>query len=447
MDSPTIPTPRHSRTLPWTMTDMTAAPFPVPPLARQIFAAAGDIGCEARIVGGAVRDWLLATGHVSGEGATAAKEPADIDMAIACPIADAAAALRRRKLKIVETGLAHGTVTVIGDGALVELTQTRVDLETDGRHAVIGFTDDWAEDARRRDFTVNALYVREDGTVEDPIGGLPDLMAGRLRFVGDARMRIAEDRLRMLRYCRFLPRFGEGGVDPAAREAITAMAAQVETLSAERIAHELRYLFAAPRPQAGVQLLHDTRLDQALLGLRLQPDALALLPPDDAVIAALASTAHLKWLVCLTACLGGDVRGDAGSGKVVADRLAKRLRLSRAESRYLASLCEGGAHVSTGDNLAGQGWQRVAWFLHRTGGDPAAIYIASMARSGQAVSARRMDELAGWCPPKCPITAADLLSHGVDKGPQLGEMLSAIERHWVMQDFTPTREELLATLQ
>ena len=425
---------------------MTAAPFPVPPLARQIFAAARDMGCEARIVGGAVRDWLLATGTMAtGDDATS-KGPADIDMAIACPIADAAAALRRRKLKIVETGLAHGTITVLGDGAPIELTQTRVDLETDGRHAVIGFTDDWAEDARRRDFTVNALYVTEDGRLEDPIGGLPDLMAGRLRFVGDARTRIAEDGLRMLRYCRFLPRFGEGGADREAFEAISAMATRAGTLSGERIARELRHLFAAPRPQPGVQVLHDTGLDQAILGLCLQPDALALLPPDDAVIAALASTADLKWLVRLAACLDSNMIRDAGSGRDVADRLAKRLRLSRAERRYLISLCESATQISTGDHLAGHGWQRVAWFLHQAGGDPAAIYIASMARNGQAVSARRMGDLASWCPPECPVTAADLLSHGVDKGPKLGDMLCEIEWRWVMQDFTPTREELLAKL-
>ena len=426
---------------------MTVAPFPVPPLAREIFAAARDIGCEARIVGGAVRDWLLATGTIVTGGDATTNGPADIDMAIACPIADAAATLRRRKLKIVETGVAHGTITVMGAGAPIELTQTRVDLETDGRHAVIGFTDDWAEDASRRDFTVNALYVTEDGRLEDPIGGLPDLMAGRLRFVGDARTRIAEDGLRMLRYCRFLPRFGEGCADPEALEVISAMATQVETLSGERIARELRNLFAAPRPQPGVQVLYDTGLDQAILGLRLQPDALALLPPNDAVIAALASKSDLKWLVRLAACLDGNVIRDAGSGRDVADRLAKRLRLSRAEGRYLFSLCEGAAQILTGDNLAGHGWQRVAWFLHRTGCDPAAIYIASMARNGQAVSAHRMVELAGWCPPKCPVTAADLLSHGVDKGPRLGDMLDEIERHWVMEDFAPTREELLATLQ
>ena len=432
--------------VPRTVTDMTAAPFPVPTLARQIFAAARDVGCEARIVGGAVRDWLLATGTVATGGDITTKGPADIDMAIACPIADAAAALRRRKLKIIDTGVAHGTITVLGDGALIELTQTRVDLETDGRHAVIGFTDDWAEDARRRDFTVNALYVTEDGRLEDPMGGLLDLIAGRLRFVGDARTRIAEDGLRMLRYCRLLPRFGEGGVDPEALEAISAMATRVERLSGERIARELRHLFAAPRPQLGVQLLYDTSLDHGILGLRLQPDALALLPPDDAVISALASTADLKWLVRLAACLDSNVIRDSGSGRDVADRLAKRLRLSRAERRYLLSLCVGAAQISTGDNLAGHGWQRVAWFLHQAGGDPAAIYIASMARKGQAVSARRMGELAGWCPPECPVTAADLLSHGVDKGPKLGDMLCEVKWRWVMRDFTPTREELLARL-
>ena len=391
------------------------------------------------------RHGLLAVRCVTG-GIATTKGPADIDMAIACPIADAAATLRLRKLKIVETGAAHGTITVMGAGAPIELTQTRVDLETDGRHAVIGFTDDWAEDARRRDFTVNALYVKEDGLLEDPIGGLPDLMAGRLRFVGDARTRIAEDGLRMLRYCRFIPLFGEGGADPEAFEAISAMATRVETLSGERIARELRHLFAAPRPQPGVQVLHDTGLDQAILGLRLQPDSLALLPPDDAVIAALASTADLKWLVRLAACVDSNVICDAGSGRDVADRLAKRLRLSRAERRYLFSLCEGAAQISTGDHLAGHGWQRVAWFLHQAGGEPAAIYIASMARNGQAVSARRMDDLASWCPPECPVTAADLLSHGVDKGPELGDILSDIERRWVTQDFTPTKEELLAML-
>ena len=217
-------------------------------------------------------------------------------------------------------------------------------------------------------------------------------------------------------------------------------------MSGERIARELRHLFAAPWPQPGVQVLHDTGLDQAILGLRLQPDSLALLPPDDAVIAALASAADLKWLVRLAACVDSNVIRDAGSGRDVADRLVKRLRLSRVERRYLCSLCEGAAQISTGDHLAGHGWQRVAWFLHQAGGDPVALYIASMARDGQAVSARRMGDLASWCPPECPVTAADLLSHGVDKGPKLGDTLSDIEWRWVMQDFTPTREELLAML-
>ena len=222
----------------------------------------------------------------------------------------------------------------------------------------IGFTDDWAEDARRRDFTVNALYVTEDGRLEDPIGGLPDLMAGRLRFVGDARTRIAEDGLRMLRYCRFLPRFGEGV--PTAKRLKPSVQWQPGLGHCQESALPVNCVTCLPRRgrSQGVQVLHDTGLDQAILGLRLQPDALALLPPDDAVIAALASTADLKWLVRLAACLDSNMIRDAGSGRDVADKLAKRLRLSRAERRYLISLCEGATQISTGDHLAGHGWQR-----------------------------------------------------------------------------------------
>ena len=131
----------------------------------------------------------------------------DIDMAVAMPIADAAALFRDAGLKVVETGLEHGTVTVVADGEAIEVTQTRVDLDTDGRHATVAFSDDWRADAARRDFTVNALYVTADGAVEDPLDcAHEDLDAGRLRSVGEAARRVEEDALRMLRYCRFLPR-------------------------------------------------------------------------------------------------------------------------------------------------------------------------------------------------------------------------------------------------
>ena len=413
---------------------------------------ARDIGCEARIVGGAVRDWVLMTDNSSpsaGAGPRTA-ERADIDMAIACPIADAMAALRRQQLKIVETGLAHGTITVLDQDGVVELTQTRVDLETDGRHAVVGFTDDWAEDARRRDFTVNALYVTESGHIEDPLGGLSDLAAGRLRFVGDARTRIAEDGLRMLRYCRFLPRFGQGGADPEAVKAIREMAAQAENLSGERVARECRRLFHLPDPFSGAHILHETGLDQYALGVKIQPQALHHLPPQDAIASVCAATAEAMWLLRMAVCLADGT----------ASQLVRRLRLSRAEGRFLATVDAASLDRAryglaryglagdglAGDGLAGGSWWRTAWFVRRDGHDPAAIYAVLAARQGHTVSAERMTELADWTSPQCPVTATDLLSHGVDKGPALGDMLDRMERRWVTHDFTLTKEELLATI-
>ena len=188
--------------------DPPLTPFPVSPLAQRLFALAAAAGHEARIVGGAVRDWQ------------AGFDIGDIDMAVAAPIEAFASRCRDAGLRVIETGLSHGTVTVAVDGDAIEVTQTRVDLETDGRHALVGFSDDWQADARRRDFTINALYLDADGRVDDPLGGLADLRNGMLRFAGDAAQRVEEDALRMLRYCRFLPRFGGGSTDADALVAI-----------------------------------------------------------------------------------------------------------------------------------------------------------------------------------------------------------------------------------
>lgn len=430
--------------------------FPVPPLARRIFDIAEALDSEARIVGGVVRDWVLdarssALAQSDGPPSPHARS-GDIDMSIACPIARAVDALRDAGLKIVETGLVHGTVTVIADGQTIELTQTRIDLDTDGRHAVIGFTDDWAEDARRRDFTVNALYITADGMLEDPLGGLADLAAGRLRFVGNAKTRITEDALRMLRYCRFLPRFGQTGIDDEALAAIGAMAAQAAHLSGERVAHECRRLFAAQAPLAGVRVMHESGLDEHALGLRLQPHLLKNLPPFDVLQQAFAATAASVWLLPFAVVLP--------AGAANTDAVIKRLRLSRAESRFLTSLDKHGSYIAEqglagesladGDvpdrGLAGKDWHRPAWFLRRDGHDPAAIYLVQTARGGTPVSAGRLLDIAAWQPPQCPVTATDLLSHGVDKGPALGDMLCAIEHRWVMHDFTLTRAELLAAI-
>lgn len=416
----------------------SAAGFPVPPLARRLFALAEAGGVEARIVGGAVRDWLAA--DRPGHGPEGRAQAGDIDMAVAAPIADFARLCRDDGLRVIETGIDHGTVTIIdpaidpapgaaGNGA-IEVTQTRLDLATDGRHAVVGFSDDWAADAERRDFTINAIYIRADGSLDDPLGGIDDLRDGRLRFAGEAARRVEEDALRMLRYCRFLPRFGAGGVDADAEAAIRSRAASASRLSGERVAAECRRLFGMHGGNAGIRLMRESGLDEPSLGTRLVPDNLAVLSGAGDLAAVAPDSRWLVRLAALTPAASADV-------------LADRLRLSRRERRLLAGLDLADA-AAMAARLTGDDWRRTAYFLAGDGMPPAAVLIVAATRAGMEMKADHLAELAGWVPPEPPLAAADLLSHGVDRGPALGEMLRAAEQHWVAHDFTPSRQDLLA---
>ena len=413
-------------------TDHSGAVFPVPRLARRLFTLATAGGFEARIVGGAVRDWLASGLDDPGQGGRAKID--DIDMAVAAPIEIFAQVCRDNGLKVIETGLDHGTVTVIDreeSGAeSIEVTQTRVDLETDGRHAVVGFSDDWAADAARRDFTINAIYIRADGSLDDPLDGVADLKAGRLRFAGAAGRRVEEDALRMLRYCRFLPRFGSAGVDADAEAAIRARADSASRLSGERVAAECRRLFGMARGDAGIRLMQESGLAEPALGTRLIPENL----PHLSAVADLGSVApEARWLVRLAAL----------TPEASAELLARRLRLSRRERRLLAGLDIASA-AEMAALLASDGWRRTAYFLARDGIPPAAVMVVAATRAGMDVSPDHLAAMAGWEPPACPLEAADLLSHGVDRGPALGEMLHVAEQHWVARDFTPSGQDLLA---
>ena len=403
------------------MTDGAAASFPIPPLAARIFAILDAAGHEARIVGGAVRDWL--TGREIG----------DIDMAVAAPVDRVAGLLRDAGLKVVDTGLDHGTVTVVHDGQPVEVTQTRVDLETDGRHAVVAFSDDWAADAARRDFTINALYVDAAGRLDDPLGGQADLRAGVLRFVGTATQRVDEDALRMLRYCRFLPLFGSAGTDPEALAALAEKADLAAALSGERVAAEMKRMLAGPGAGPAIGLMQDTGLSVAALGVPLEARRLTV--EIDQMIGTGIDESGAAWLVRLAVITRP---GDA-------DRLAGRLRLSRRDEQFLDRLDRQVPATDAGA-LGGDDWQQAAWWLHRAGGAPAASLVVANGRSGHSVDQASLERLAAWVPPSFPLSGADLLSQGVDSGPALGEMLRAAEREWVARDFVPTRAELLAFL-
>ena len=226
--------------------DLAGAEWLTRPAVRRIFAAltAGDH--ETRIIGGAVRNALM------GDGV------GEIDFATTATPDEVAALAAAAGLKSVPTGVDHGTLTVVVDGRGYEVTTLRQDIETDGRHAVVRFGRDWTSDAARRDFTVNALSVDADGTVHDPVSGYADILARRIRFIGDADRRIAEDRLRILRFLRFSAEYGEGTVDEAGLAAATRARDGLRELSGERIGNEMRRLIVAPRAVEMVAIMQET---------------------------------------------------------------------------------------------------------------------------------------------------------------------------------------------
>ena len=390
------------------------------PLVMQVFAQAHKLGGEARIVGGAVRDWL-ANYPVS-----------DIDMAINLPIETVASHMVACDMRVVETSLKHGTITLYDDNDQIELTQTRVDLESDGRHAIVAHDQDWARDAARRDFTINALYLDSSGGIFDPLDGKTDLQDGRLRFAGDAGLRVQEDALRMIRYCRFLPRFAATGIDPQAQTALREHASLCAGLSGERIANEMRRIMVGGGLKEVISLMQDTKIDQATLGLSLDPSRL---PNDDEIgsmITGLSANANFAWLVNLAVAM------PSGSATL----LAKRLRLSRAEERCLTRL-DLGLDDDVMTMLSSARWRQAVYYL----GDMAALLFAVQSwRNGHALDAPRLAEFTSWTPPQNPVCGADLLSHGVDNGPGMGQLLKEAERRWVLSNFTLGKATLLEWL-
>lgn len=373
-------------------------------------------GEEARVVGGAVRNALL------GE------PPGDFDVATTALPQDVATRLRRAGFKVVPTGIAHGTVTAVAGEAAIEITTLREDVETFGRHATVRFGRDWRADAERRDFTMNALSVSRDGIVHDCLGGLADLAARRVRFIGDAQTRIREDYLRILRFFRFHATYGRGSLDAAGFAAAVLEREGLRHLSRERIGMELRKLILAPR--AGPVL--DAMADAGVLGLVLAGVALvprltrlaeieaALKLPSDAV----------RRLGALALHTSDDT-----------ERLRERLRLSNAEAERLAAMAERAWEADPAEAHAG----RV--LLYRLGPerfrDRVLFAWAAKGAARDDPSWRAFLDLPErWTAPRFPIKAADLVARGVPPGPALGAALRAAEDAWIAADFPEAPEPI-----
>jgi poly(A) polymerase len=391
------------------------------PATRSVFAALEARGFAARAVGGAVRNALLG------------RRVTDIDIATPARPGEVIAAAEAAGLTAVPTGIAHGTVTVIADHAPYEVTTLREDVETHGRHATVAFTDDWEADARRRDFTINALYCSADGEVFDPLGAYPDLARRRVRFIGDASARIREDYLRILRFFRLTADYGEGPPDREGLAACVRERAGLEMLSPERVRQEMLRLFVAVR---GPELVR-TMLDYGLITL---------------VLAAAPRPAILERLAAIESGLGRGPDAILRLAALVvevpedADRLRDRLRLSNEEHARLAAAADRAPDLGPGAS------ERAARASLYAAGEAAyrQRVLVAWARSGDPPASQgwrhRLALPERWQPPRFPISGADVMALGVPAGPRVGELLRALEAWWIAGGFAADAAALRARL-
>ncbi|MCA1909415.1 MAG: CCA tRNA nucleotidyltransferase [Magnetospirillum sp.] len=399
---------------------------------QKVLAALMADGAEVRFVGGCVRDSVL-------------KRPIkDIDIATHDTPDTVMALLDRAGIKVIPTGIAHGTVTAVVGKAHFEITTLREDVETFGRHARVSFTDDWTADAARRDFTMNAMFADSQGRVYDPFNGLADLAAGQVRFVGDPMKRIDEDVLRLLRFFRFHAHYGRPPMDQKALVACRKLAPRLVELSGERVAGELIRLLQAPDPAA------------ALLVMKGEGILAHVLPEAD----ELGRLKVLSWLESRGLVrpgiapdplrrLGAILHGDTAAIQAVGDRL----KLSAAQIARLVSIAVPKVEVHDGVDQV-----QARRALRRVGADTfrdlaLVAWADAKARSGMTHSQetsrwlRLLDWADSWQPVVLPVRGADCLELGVPRGPAIGQALARVEAWWEERDYRPGRDECLDRLR
>jgi poly(A) polymerase len=367
---------------------------------KRLLAALGAEQGLTRYVGGAVRDDLLGL------------PVSDIDLATRIPPDEVIRRLEKARIKAVPTGIDHGTITAVSDGQPFEITTLRRDVSTDGRRATVAFTDDWKEDAARRDFTINALSADPlTGELFDYFGGLADLEQRHIRFIGDPLQRIAEDHLRILRFFRFHARFDSGEADVAGLDACTARAKDLMALSRERIADELLKLLEVPEPSRTVEIM----LDRAILKPILPEIEVKRLRDLRALIAAERSAGvppdALRRLAALL-----PRRED------VADDIGVRLRLSNRARKRLA--CSAAQDLGSSPEA----------LAYRVGAECAVDRLLLASRPGDAAA------IVGWHRPRLPISGGQLIKRGLAEGPVVARTLRSIEDQWLEAGFPAGKE-------
>lgn len=400
------------------------APWLTSPLLQKVFSILNRSEGEAMVVGGAVRNHLL--GLAVDE----------VDLATNLVPKEVTQRLTDEGIQVIQTGAEHGTVTAVIEGQPYEITTLRADVETDGRHAVVRFGADWHEDALRRDFTMNALYGDFEGNIYDPISGYDDLQDRAIRFIGDPRVRIDEDALRILRFFRFLAWFGTGRPDADGLKACAAKRDLLDTLSRERKWQETRRLLAAPDPFRAILWMRTAGILSVVLPegdkwgidalphliglekeLEIEPDPMrrlmAIMPPDADRMAALAKRMAMS----------SNERDRLTGWALCPD-------VSAMQDHELKALIYRGARQALEDRCL------------------LALGLQSADESADVSRLKAMLKLIQtWQSPEFPVSGADLLAFGYEEGPQLGKQLKALESRWIENDFKPGKKALLKRVE
>ncbi len=381
------------------------------PETRTLIGAFAGRG-ELRFVGGAVRDALLG------------RDVTDVDAATPLLPDQVMALLERAGIRPVPTGIDHGTVTAVIAGKHFEITTLRKDTACDGRHAEVAYTADWEEDAARRDFTMNALYLSPEGKLFDYHGGEADAKAGRLRFIGDADARIREDYLRILRLFRFHAHYGKAPLDKTTLAVCGRLASHIASLSGERVRHEMLKLLSAPDPLSALTAMQECGALAHAIGFA----------PDLKTIAHLsASPQGEREILRLAALLAGDPAQEPAVGE--------RWKLSNDVKYTLKALLAGAQKLDAAMPLAQQKHWLRQWgkTLFRN-----CVQLRAAASGGDYAGMLTLADT--WDIPKFPLSGKDLLALGVVEGRIVGEILAGLEKRWEESDYTLSREALLATL-
>jgi poly(A) polymerase len=402
--------------------DPASEPWMSAPETRRVMEALSKDGGAARFVGGVVRNAL------------AGQPISDVDIATPLLPDEVTRRLEAAGLGAVPTGIEHGTITAIADGKSFEITTLRRDVSTDGRRATVAFSTDWKEDAGRRDFTINALYAAADGEVFDYFGGLADLDAGRVRFIGDPVARIREDYLRILRLFRFHAWYGRGEIDGDALRAVVGERAGLAILSGERIQKEMLRLLEAPDPVPVLRAMAAVQILGELVPGELKFDRLARLAEIDR-----SNFFAADGVLRLSALLPNDVQAVSS--------LAERLKFSNADRERLEDLAAAREKIVSYLSI-----REVRKLLYRLGRerfrDRVLLRWAEDPKDSNAIQWRALLAMAdAWERPRFPLSGRDVMAAGVPEGPLVGRVLAEVEDWWIDADFTDDEFSLAERLK